>query len=174
MKKLLLAISAAAAFALMATPALAVPQSMANGGGQTHDGASYGFNAQDDNSGSFTYVGTTEYEIAVGGTVIPVGSRFNGHCFGYKRTNFDIVRADGNGEGRLFGPCRGFFFVDGGPPIRTTVFLQAHVVDFGEPGMLDRAWIAWGLNPSPGRGDAGLFIWDGGRIQDGNIQEKSA
>jgi hypothetical protein len=168
------AIAMVAVSAAMAVPALAGPQPMASGGGKTHDGASYGFNAKDDNRGSFNYVGVTEHRIRVNGTVIPVGSRFIGHCFAYTRTNFDIVRADPGGEARLFARCRGFFFVDGGPPIRTRVFLQAHVVDFGEPGRRDRAWIAWGLHPAPGQGDAGLFIWDGGTVQRGNIQVKFA
>ena len=68
---------------------------------------------------------------------------------------------------RLFAGCRGFFFVDGGPPVRGKVFIQAHVIDNGEPGVNDRACIAWGLNKSPGMTKPGLFVFDCGRTNVG-------
>jgi len=150
------------------TAAFGATQSMASGGGQTHDGAAFGFNAKDAETGSFNYVGNTQYPVTVKGTDIPVGSKFIGHCFEYMHVNFVS-----NVQVRLFAQCRGFFFVDGGPPIRGVVFIQAHLTDNGEPGTNDRACIAFGLNPSPGAGDAGLFINDcanGAVIQSGNIQ----
>jgi hypothetical protein len=150
---------------VFAATASAAPQSMASGGGQTHVGASFGFNAKDDERGSFNYVGTTQYPVTINGTAIPVGSSFHGHCFSYAHVNFVSST-----EARLFARCRGFFFVDGGPPIRGVVYLQAHVIDNGEPGTDDRACIAWGTHSSPGMGDAGLFVFDCGRVQTGNIQ----
>jgi hypothetical protein len=148
---------------------MAGPQSMANGGGKTHDGASFGFNAKDDETGSFNYVGVTQVPVTVSGVHIPVGSRFHGHCFSYMHVNFIS-----SVEARLFARCRGFFFVDGGPPIRGPVYIQAHVIDNGEPGTNDRACIAWGLSPSPGMGKPGTFVFDCGVIQNGNIQVKPA
>jgi hypothetical protein len=153
--------------ALGATSALGAPQPMASGGGKTHVGASFGFNAKDDEQGSFNYVGLTQFQIVVAGKTIPVGSSFHGHCFDYTRVNFIS-----NVEARLFAGCRGFFFVNGGPPIRGKVYLQAHVIDNGEPGTKDRACIAWGLNPPPGQGKPGLFVRDCGLVQNGNIQVK--
>lgn len=160
-----LCLATMAAFALSVSTALAGPQSMASGGGQTHLGASLGFNAKDDQSGDFNYVGTTAADIIVSGSDIPAGSSFHGHCFDYTAVNF--VSAT---QARLFAACRGDFFVNGGPPIEGTVYLQAHVIDNGEPGFNDRACIAWGLNKNPGKGDAGLFVFDCGKMQTGNIQ----
>jgi len=151
----------------LVTSATAAPLPKASGGGKTHDGASFGFNAKDNEKGSFNYVGVTEFAITVGGKAIPVGSKFHGHCQNYTRVNFISTE-----EARLFAGCRGFFFVDGGPPIRARVFLQAHVIDLGEPGKKDRACIAWGLNSSPGLGDPGLFVHDCGKTRKGNIQVK--
>jgi hypothetical protein len=159
----------AMAMGAFAASASAAPQSMASGGGQTHDSASFGFNAKDNESGSFNYVGNTQYAVTINGTAIPVGSKFIGHCFSYTHVNFVSTT-----EARLFARCRGFFFVNGGPPIRGVVYLQAHVIDNGEPGVNDRACIAWGTHSSPGRGDEGLFVRDCGRVQAGNIQVKPA
>ena len=150
------------------TAAFAANQSMASGGGITHDGASFGFNAKDAETGDFNYVGNTEYPVKAGGVDIPVGSKFMGHCFEYMHVNFVSST-----EVRLFAQCRGFFLVDGGPPIRDVVYIQAHLIDNGEPGTSDRACIAFGMNKSPGTGDPGLFINDcinGTLIQNGNIQ----
>lgn len=162
-------IIAAAMLFAATTAASAAQQSMASGGGKTHDGASFGFNAKDDETGDFNYVGVTEFPLTVNGTDIPVGSSFHGHCFDYRHVNFISPV-----EARLFAECRGDFFVDGGPPIESPVFLQAHVIDNGEPGFMDRACIAWGLNASPGMGDPGLFVFDCGQTDNGNIQVKPA
>jgi hypothetical protein len=167
-KSVVAALMAVVLVAMGATSALAAPKLMASGGGKTHDGASFGFNAKDDEKGSFNYVGVTEFAITVAGKAIPVGSKFHGHCHNYTRVNFIS-----NVEARLFAGCDGAFFVDGGPPIRGKVFLQAHVIDNGEPGRNDRACIAWGLNPSPGQSKPGLFVFDCGRTEHGNIQVKT-
>ncbi|MDX6591069.1 MAG: hypothetical protein QOJ13_265 [Gaiellales bacterium] len=167
-KSVVAALTAVVLVALGATSALAASQLMASGGGKTHDGASFGFNAKDNEKGSFNYVGVTEFGITVGGKAIPVGSKFHGHCKNYTRVNFIS-----NVEVRLFAGCRGMFFVDGGPPIRGKVFIQAHVIDNGEPGKKDRACIAWGLNPSPGQSKPGLFVFDCGKTDHGNIQVKT-
>ena len=170
MRRLLACVLTAAAFSLLAAgTALAGPQSMANGGGQTHDGAAFGFNAKDDQSGDFSYVGVTQTAVTVSGVNIPAGSRFQGHCFDYSMVNFISPT-----QARLFGECRGMFWVDGGPPVRGDVFIQAHVIDNGEPGTDDRACIAWGLQPSPKQNAADTFVFDCGVIQNGNIQVKPA
>jgi len=168
LRRLLLTGALCASMLVAATSAYAATQLMASGGGKTRDGASFGFNAKDDEKGSFNYVGVTELPVTVNGTAIPVGSTFHGHCFNYTRVNFIS-----SVEARLFAGCRGFFFVDGGPPVRGKVFIQAHVIDNGEPGVNDRACIAWGLNRSPGMTKPGLFVFDCGRTKDGNIQVDS-
>ena len=150
------------------TAAFGATQSMASGGGITHDGASFGFNAKDAETGDFNYIGNTQLPVTVSGVDIPVGPNFHGHCFEYMHVNFVTST-----QVRLFAQCRGFFFVGGGPPVRGIVFIQAHMTDNGEPGTNDRACIAFGLNRSPGTGDPGLFINDcihGTLIQNGNIQ----
>lgn len=150
--------------------AFAASQSMASGGGQTHLGAAFGFNAKDAETGDFNYVGNTTLPVTVSGVVIPVGSRFQGHCFEYMHVNFVT-----SVQVRLFGQCRGMFWVDGGPPVRGIVYIQAHLTDNGEPGTNDRACIDFGLNRSPGTGDPGLFVDDcstGTLTQSGNIQVK--
>lgn len=171
MRRLLIGGLAAVAMLLCAsTAAYAGSQSMASGGGQTHDGAAFGFNAKDAETGDFNYVGNTDYAVTVSGVNVPAGSKFQGHCFEYMHVNFvDPTQV------RLFAQCRGMFWVDGGPPIRGVVYIQAHLIDNGEPGTNDRACIAFGLNPSPGTGDAGLFVNDcinSTLIQNGNIQVK--
>lgn len=164
------AVLVAAMMLFSAGVAMAGQQSMANGGGTTHDGASWGFNAKDDESGDFNYVGVTEFPVTVNGVAIPVGSSFHGHCFDYRHVNFISPV-----EARMFAECRGDFKINGqGPPIRGDVFLQAHVIDNGEPPVADRACIAWGLSPSPGMGDADTFVFDCGLTQTGNIQVKPA
>src|SRR3712207_6109901 len=112
MRRLLVAIAAVAAFGVLAAPAMAGPLSMANGFGKTADGASVGFNAKDDETGSFNYVGETDFAVTLpGGSVIPAGSDFIGHCFSYTAVRF-FDRPDLNAdEARLFAQCRGFFFV---------------------------------------------------------------
>lgn len=168
MKRLVaLGAAMAAACALSAGAAWAGQQSTANGGGQSHLGAAFGFNAKADLKGSFEYVGTTQADITVNGMDVPAGSGFNGHCFGYYRVHF--VSAV---EARLFASCRGKFFVNGGPPIVGTVFAQLHVVDNGEPPVNDRACLDWGLNKGPGKGEPGVFVVDCGKLTNGNIQVK--
>jgi hypothetical protein len=159
---------AAAVFLCATASAFAGSQSMASGGGQTHGGATFGFNAKDAETGDFNYVGTTDFAVPVSGVTIPAGSRFQGHCFEYMHVNFVTSI-----QVRLFGQCRGMFWVDGGPPVRGIVYIQAHMTDKGEPGVNDRACIDFGLNRSPGTGDAGLFVDDcthGTLVQSGNIQ----
>ena len=102
------------------------------------------------------------------GSFVPAGSNFQGHCFEYMHVNFVSPT-----QVRLFAQCRGFFWVNGGPPIRGIVFIQAHLTDSGEPGTNDRACIDFGLTRSPGAGDPGLFVdaCSGGTLlQSGNIQ----
>ena len=173
MKRLLACVLAVAAFSLAAAgTAMAGQQSMSSGGGQTHAGAAFGFNAKDDQTGDFNYVGNTTADVTVNGVDIPAGSKFQGHCFDYMHVNFISST-----EVRLFAQCRAKYWVDGGPPIDGIAYIQAHMIDNGEPGTDDRACIFFGLNPSPGTGDPGMFLDDctmGTVLQSGNIQVKPA
>jgi hypothetical protein len=84
--------------------------------------------------------------------------------------NYSAVNFKSTNAARMFAQCRGFFFVNGGPPIVGRVFVQADVQDRGEPGTNDRACIDWGLHRRPNPGDAGVFVVDCGQIQSGNVQ----
>ena len=164
-KRLVALVAGAAVVLALGASAAWADQPAASGGGQSHLGAAFGFNAKNDLSGSFEYVGTTQADITVNGMDVPAGSGFNGHCFGYYRVHFVPPS-----QVRLFASCRGKFFVDGGPPIEGTVFVQAHVIDNGEPGTNDRACLDWGLNAGPGKGEPGVFVVYCGKVQSGNIQ----
>jgi hypothetical protein len=149
------------------TAASATAQSHGSGGGQSHHNAAFGFNVKADLRGSFNYVGVTMFPVTINGIDIPVGSSFHGHCHGYTKVLWVSPQAV-----HMQAACRGFFFVNGGPPIRDTVYLQAHMIDNGEPGTNDRACIDWGTSPGPRPTRPGLFVEDCGVIHAGNIQVK--
>lgn len=141
----LVAVFAAALLTLGSTAALAAGTTVqANGSGQTHDSATFGFNADSNLTGSLHYVSDD-------GT-------YNIHC-----SQIDTFTGTVNGS-----TGKAVFTATCVDQDGTTVYAWVQAKDLGEPGTND--WFCIGFSYDPITPGVDFFIHDMGIIENGNIQ----
>ena len=143
------------AFGSMAAIAWAVDQT--NGTGKTNEGATIGYNVQEDLSGNLQYDNGT-YKL---------------HCNDYTKYKDAIIDATpGSQVYKSWANSNTCFAQEGGvDPVGTRYYVHIEFVDKGEPGTTDR--ICFVLKYYPGS-TSPVLERDCGVIQNGNVQIHSA